>query len=136
MEGSPGGGPPLLMTERSMDPLMTVRSMDASPVLNRTFGSLEELRELDRMHAARAESGAKLDEGLSCSAGSTRDDLRDDGGSTATPDGGGDLRLDAVRRSYEEQISSLYEQWQQDARRAPAAEPELRRRGSREVSFS
>lgn len=104
---------------------LTVRSLagttDGSPVLNRTFGSLEEMREFDRMHAARTDTPAKLGDDFSCST-------RDDSGSIGTGDdldGRGPQSLDAVRRSYESQISSIVQQWQLDVRRADSLQAQL-----------
>jgi len=99
---------------------LTVRSAltEGSPqLLQRTFGSLEELRDFDRMLAGRGEFILKAED-ASCSC-STRDETGSLGESPGEPS------LDAVRRSYEQQISGIMQQWQRDARRADALQAEL-----------
>jgi len=105
----------------SVEPL-TVRSAltEGSPqLLQRTFGSLEELRDFDRMLACRGESVLKAED-ASCSC-STRDET---GSLCESP---GEPSLDAVRRSYEQQIAGIMQQWKRDARRADALQAELAR---------
>jgi hypothetical protein len=110
-------------------------SADGSPtVLNRTFGSLEELKEFDRMATMssalstmqadplRTERGErpKVEDDMSCL--STRDETL----SYGNPVGETDPRsLDALRRSYEQQIALITQQWQRDATRAELLEAEL-----------
>jgi hypothetical protein len=99
-------------------------------VLNRTFGSLEELREFDRMatmstmqvDSLRTDRGErpKVEDDMSCL--STRDETM----SSGLPVGETDPRsLDALRRSYEQQIALITQQWQRDVTRAELLEAEL-----------
>jgi len=106
-------------------------SADGSPtVLNRTFGSLEELKEFDRMatmstmqaDALRTERSErpKVEDDMSCL--STRDETL----SSGNPVGETDPRsLDALRRSYEQQIALITQQWQRDVTRKEMLEAEL-----------